>query len=409
MIGGGLAVLVALTWWGEPARSGPQVWQSIAASSALFGSLALVGWWLFLSPLPAGARPGARTNAAIRQLMALLATASGALFVAGATWSQAWGILANTVAAGAETWRRPELLILASGTAAVLAALTALIFVARGAGGLRQRFRADPLVGVLGLVAAYAALTMLAGSVWPQGDDMTRAAQGLPHLLAALTVVLLMLAAAAVQVSVLPWPATWASRRLGLREIHVVVQLAIATTILLLAVGGARFPEANPPGQAFPARPAWLYPALLLATGIFAGNVALELLRRPGAALLVMLAVLCYRALVLATSPAGGTDAGSPAAAEFLLLLPAAGLDLIYYFRQQTADERQTWLLANLTGVTLMLTLGLVLLPRLLPELPVSERTIPLMVVAGVLAGLWAGWVGEAVGAALSRSQRPPP
>lgn len=417
MIGGGIGALVALTWWGDPSRSGSLFWESAGLSLALLGSLALLLWWLFLSPLPAGVAVVARPNAAVRQVTALLATVSGALFVGGATWSQMWGTPHQAETAGAETWSQPELLLLGSSLVAALAALTAFIFVARQSSGLRQRFRADPLAGGLGIVAAYAALTMLAGLLWPQDDSMTDTARRLPHLLAALNVALLMLTAAAVQGSLLPWRATWTPRRLGLKEIHVVVQLAIVAAILLpafgvedgvLAVGGALPAESGPLGRAFPARPATLYPALVLTIGLFVGNVALQLLRRPGAALLVMLAVLCYRALMLTVSPAGSSGSGSPAAAEFLLLVPAAGLDLIYYFRQQAADDRQTWLLANLTSITLLLTLGLVLLPRLLPDLPFTGQTISWAVVVGVPVGLWAGWVGEATGAALGRSGRQP-
>ena len=318
----------------------------------------------------------------------------------------------------ADFWWRPHLLVYGSLAVNAVLALAALFYATRGAGGLRQRFRTDPLIGVVGLVSAYMALTAWADLLWHRIYGLDITAWSLPHILMGLNMLLLMLAAAAVQVSVLPRPAEWTTRRLGLGEINVVVQLAIATTVLLL-VGvteydtlpgiAARSPEAGPFLQAFQARPAWLYPVIVLAVGLFAGNVALQLLRRPGAATLVMLAVLCYRALLLAVFQSRNPDFSSTASSQFLILLPAAGLDLIYFFRQQTADERETWLLANLTGITLMLTLGLVLLPRLLAYLPVTERTIPWMVVMGVLVGLWAGWCGEAVGAALDRIHRLPP
>lgn len=404
MAGGGLLILLALLYWGGGAQQGVAFWASIGVTGGLLLACGALVWWLLLSPLPAGTRADASPDPALRQTVAYVVAAGGLIFLTGALWDEAWRHMYGAVALGDAFWWQPHLLIHGSVGVIAVAALGAALAAARGAGGLRTRWRADALLGLLGLLSLYPLLVMAAEIVWVQVDTTGAVAPSTSHVMMSTGVVAVMLAAVAVQASVLPQPAGWAVYRLGAGELNATILLAVAAALMLLAGAGA---WQHLPDSAL--RPTWLYPATILSAVLCAGQIGLHVLHRPGAAVLIFAAVLFLRAITnfLFQQFFGLTGAG--AAAEFLALIPAAAMDVVYVYRMDRADEMGTSWLAIGAGAAAMLGGGLLLLPRLAPYPPVDAGTLPGIVTAGLVVGIFGGWCGARLGRAVAGVRRLPP
>ncbi len=155
-----LLILVAIAYWGGAARINLLFFVGVAVLSGLILGFAFLTWWLYLSPdvrsstLPVNARA-----LAVRQGIGVLAVVSGMLFVTGAAWDEAWHRLYGVGTAVDDFLWAPHKLIYGSLFLTALFALGGLLLLLRGAGGLRQRFRSEPLVGMLALASAYLALS----------------------------------------------------------------------------------------------------------------------------------------------------------------------------------------------------------------------------------------------------------
>lgn len=412
MAGGALLILLAMTYWGGSAQPGPTFWLGIAVPGGLLLGFGALLWWVFQSPLPGDARVEAKPNPALRQLVAYVAAAGGVIFLAGVLWDAAWQQLYGAVIG--DFWWRPHLLIYGSmGLNAVLA-LGALWVKARDAGGLRARFRRDPLVGLLGLLSLFMLVSAPSGLLWRQAAGQNFTAWSLPHLMTGIGFLLVMLVAVAVQTSVLPRQQGWDVHRLAMDELNVLVLLAVTASVLLL-IGVAEWDHllGIAPGTAdagripapFWARPAWLYPTIILGVVLFVAPIALHVLRRPGAAVLVFAAVLFMRAITnfLFQRFFGVVDAS--ATAQFLALIPAAAMDAVYVYRMYEADDESTTWLALGAGLVAMLAGGLLLMSRLVTYPPVDAGTLPGMLLMGAIAGLFCGWCGASIGRYIARGR----
>ena len=403
MAGGGLLLLLALRYWGGTAQPGTGFWPGIAVAGALVLGIGALLWWLLLSPLPAGERVAASASPAVRQATAYVVAAGGILFLMGALWDAAWRQMAGTAATGEMLGWPPNLLLYGSVGLIAATALGAALVSARGAGSLRARWRNDPLLGLLGLLALFALLVMAANLLWPWVDVTGARAGDASHVLLGVGMAAVMLGAVAVQTSLLPQPAGWTIHRLGGGELNTVILLAVAAATLLLAGAGA---WGDPPAE--PLRPAWYFPATILGVTLFIGQIGLHVLHRPGAAILIFAAVLFFRAITnfLFQRFFGMTGAG--ATAEFLALIPAAAMDVVYVYRTDEAGETSTSWLAIGVGGAAMLAGGLWLLPRLVTYPPVDAGTLPGLLIAGAAVGLFGGWCGALMGRAMAGVRRMP-
>ena len=403
MAGGGLLLLLALLYWGGTTQPGAAFWLGVAVAGGLLLGVGALLWWLLLSPLPAGERVTAHPDPAVRQATAYIVATGGILFLVGALWDVAWRQMAGTPADGEIFGWQPNLLLY--GGVGLIAATTlgAAFVAARGAGSLRARWRNDSLLGLLALLALYSLLVMAAVLLWRRVDATGAMAPGAAHVLLSVAVAATMLGAAAVQTSVLPQPAGWTIHRLGGGELNAVILLAVAAAILLLAGAGAWGEQ--PAGTL---RPAWYYPAAILGVTLFIGQIGLHVLHRPGAAILIFAAVLFFRAITnfLFQQFFGMTGAG--AAAEFLALIPAAAMDVVYVYRTDEAGEMSTSWLAIGVGSAAMLTGGLWLLPRLVASPPVDAGTLPGLLITGAVVGLFGGWCGARLGRTMAGVRRLP-
>jgi hypothetical protein len=171
--------------------------------------------------------------------------------------------------------------------------------------------------------------------------------------------------------------------RLGLPELNVILQLSVAALLLL---------PANPPTRAT----AWLAPVLATGVVLFAGQIALQMLRRPGAAVMVFAAAIFYRALanfVLAQIPEAATVG---AAVHFLALAAAGAQDMTYAVRLTDADVHANAVhFALAAGVSVSIAVALIFWPQLLGVSAADARESVLLVVGlGAPVGIGFGWCG---------------
>ncbi len=399
IVGGTLIVLVSLVHWGGTATPGPVFVLGVAVLTGLILAFGLLTWWLYLSPMPAQPdRPAAR-SAEARQLTAALVVISGILFVIGGFWDELWHRLYGVVDIDDFFWP-PHLLIYSSMGLMSLFAGSGLFLALRGSGNIRQRFRAEPLLGLLGLVSLYLAASAPSDLVWHAIYGLDITAWSLPHVLLGGGFTLVMLVAVALQLSLAPLHA-W-SRLRGLRgpEFLALVLIALGS-LVLVQIGATEWDGITAIGQggandAFWSRPEWLYPVVITAISIFISAFALHVLRRAGAASVVALLVLGVRLILLAVFNAG--EVGMGFFSHLLLLPPLIALDVWYALRLRRAEELGTLVVGSLAAAVAILAVGLPLVAagRVYPR--ITGDTLPGMIGFGLATALVAGWAGARLG-----------
>ena len=404
MAGGGLLLLLAFLTWGGTAPHAGQYWADVAVAGALLFALGTLCWWLLWIPLPAGMPAGASPNPALRQAAAYAVAAGGIVFLGSGLWDETWRQAYSLAANGDPFQWQPNLLIYGSVGWITLTALGTALAAARTPGNPRARWRRDPLLAGLGLLSLYPLLVIAADLIghWAFAADSMAWGGSTPVLVVSMVAV--MLAAVAVQSSVLPQPAEWTIRRLGLGELNTIILLAVAAALLLLAgTGGWEH------GTERAMRPAGFYPAVILSVALFCGQIGLLVLRRPGTGVLIFAAGLLFRATAnfLFQQFFGMTETG--AAAHFLALIPAAAMDVVYVYRAHEANQMSTSWLAIGVGSAALLASGLLLIPSLVDYPPVDAGTLPGMVIAGIAAGFFYGWCGARIGRAIAAAHHLPP
>lgn len=257
---------------------------------------------------------------------------------------------------------------------------------------LRGAQRLAYLITILGLL-------LLVGLSWIDTRQTPAAgAANLTRTAISLGAVWVLLAGAVLQSMHLAPARDWDMHRLSLPELNVILQLSVAALLLL---------PTNPPRGTT----AWLAPVQVTGVALFAGQIALQALRRPGAAVMVFAAVIFYRALanfVLAQIP---DAAPVGAAVHFLALAPAGVLDMAYAVRLTDADVRRTLYFALAAGVSVALAASLIFWPQLPSVPPLTPGVVLLVVGLGAPVGIACGWCGAVLGRAARfapRTSSPP-
>lgn len=402
--------LVLLAHWGGTATPGLSFALGIALLIAIIGGMAFVGWWLLLSPLPAKQRIAARQSSAmVRQLLAVFITISGLLFVLGGSWDETWHRLYGVAVLGEDFWWRPHQLIYGSLAINALFALGGMVTIMRGRGTLRQRFRAEPLVGMLTLASGTLILLTPSDVLWHAiyGVDIT--AWSLPHLVLAIGYTLVILATVVLQLSLIS-AAGWRSLRgISIQEIFIACALSILMLVLVqfgtaeweglerVGVGSAPF---------FWTRPEWLYPAIIVSLATFIGMIGLHSVKRVGIATLIGVLTLIGRFVILRVFAADQPGVDMTAQSHLLLLPPLIALDLVYAVRRQVTDSNGTLLLAGLAAAGAVLLVDLPIINATMVYPRINGETLPLMIVVTTLMSLAISWVGARIGGALAQVQR---
>jgi hypothetical protein len=413
------------------------------ALGALVLAFAAIAWWLFLSPLPNRIRPAGTTVRArrARRLVATLMLVSAASFLTGARWDEIWHRKYGGF--GDDFLWPPHLMLYASlGLNAIFAAL-GLGLALRGAGSLRERFRQEPVMGFLGLMATYQMASIPSDLLWHEiiGPDIT--AWSLPHALLALTTTAVLLAGVAIALSARAGPGglqpdeartpgdgaasslhrasygphSW--RRLPC--VQPMEQVALALTALsllaLLQIGTTEW-EWSRPGEVARAvlqRPAWAYPVVVLLVGVAHASLALHATHLTGAATAVTAGALGAQMVAIGAARLA-LPPGPALASHALLLPPALALDAWHAWwlrRQGRITVATAWMGAPLyTAVYVLVAFPYIAAFLPAPRLDAASRLatvaigLPAALVvsgAGAYVGRWLRAIGSPAPAHLHR------
>ena len=379
-------------------------WEGWLALGILVTLFSFLGWWLFLSPLPVPVRPAPLSASVLRarRWVAGLMFSGGLLGFVGTNWDELWHRLYGGF--GSDFLWPPHLMIYGSLALNGVFAALGLLLAFRGQGGLRERFRREPLLGLLGLISAYQVASIPSDQLWHQiiGPDLT--AWSLPHWLLMVTTSGSRLAGLAIGLSSVPRE-SWRSLGDRPRGMQLVaVGLLAEATLGTLQFVATEFEWADPTALR---RPEWSYPVLVLVAGILLAHVALYATRRIGAATaMVLLALLGHAAVVWTFWHTLGH--GPVIGAHLLILPPALLLDLWYAVRQH--GRRTTgirWIGILIYGVTFLLV-ALPYISAVLPALRPGLAANAASVVLGLAGAMGAGVLGATLGTWLGTLGRDP-
>ncbi|MBC8162139.1 MAG: hypothetical protein H7Z42_13080 [Roseiflexaceae bacterium] len=409
VIGVGVSMLVAVVSWGGTARPGPLFVAGVALALGALVMFGLLGYWLYLSPMPERAATLPMLSPERRRLLALFLPIAGLLFTAGSIWDEAWHLRFGGF--GDDFLWAPHLLIYSSLAIIALFALGSVALLARG--DLRARFRSEPQIGIICLASALLVVSLPADQMWHiiYGVDLT--AWSLPHVWIVAGMSLVMYSSIALVLSFVP-RSPWRGL-VGIQGFELLVfSLLMTAAIAVLQVGVTEWAEVreiplqatgNNFRDAFWSRPEPLYPVVVTIIALFCGNLALHVTRRVGAAtLLALLVALCRTGSALALAQ---FDGAVVAVQPFWLLLPAAvALDLWYATRLPQAAHPRTLLLGSIIGslASLAVVLPLISLSMVYPR--VNAATLPWMLIWSLLMGVIGGWAGAKLGEWLASRER---
>jgi hypothetical protein len=387
---GCLLVLVMLVFWGGTARPGPAFVTGVATMIGLLAVFVGASWWLLASPLPSGTRVQPSNVTGLRPVVAVTAISSGLIFTTAGLWDEVWHRKYGGF--GRDFLWPPHLLLYGSVALISLIAVIGLLAIAlRGTGGWRERFRQEPLLGVIALVSSYLVLAAPSDELWHRlyGQDLS--AWSLPHVMLVTGIAMVMLTAVPL--------ALWGPRGHGQRFRGFLALLLIAwATTMLVQVGTAEWEGlkrissgGDAYRSAFWARPEWLYPVVITVIALFSGRFAQVVTRQPLAASSVAVIVLVARFVTLLVM--GGSSVNVSFVPHLLILPGMIALDLWHWIRKDRSA------IGNLVSAAVLLVVALPVIAQWKIYPRVNEGTVPGMVFWGLLVGLAAGWAGTQLGA----------
>lgn len=413
--GSTLLLLGLLGYWGGVAMSGPLFLVGVVVLSSMIVATGFVGWWLFVSPLPEQRAVVAIRSPELRQYVALMSIISGLLLVIAVFWDELWHRTYGSTAVLSDFFWRPHLMIYGSMGINSLFAGGALLIALRGAGGIRQRFRAEPLIGLMGLASAFLALSGPSDLIWHRvyGGDISP--WSLPHLMLSGSFGLVMILTLPILLSLLPRQGWRGLRGLHLYELLAILLLAIGTIVVMVIMvttwDGLKTIGSNSANgrsrHVFWSWPEWLYPVVLVTMGVFISSVAIHALRRAGVATLVALTILGIRAVLFTVFGSWTDSHGMGLNSQVLLLPPAIALDIWYALRLRRAESATTLIGGSLLAGAVFLAVALPAIPLMLIYPRINATTVPPMILFGLIMALWSGWVGARTGAWFGALDRP--
>jgi len=377
----------------------------IALMSGSMAVFALLAWWLYLSPLPA--IRAKRTKASSRRLVqwvALLAALGGLGTQVATVWDDDWhrrfGGFGNDF-----LWPPHLLIYLSLGFIAACGIGSLVVTLGGRRNDPRVRFRAEPAVGLLGLVAGFMVVLLPSDEVWHRLYGLDITAWSPPHLLAAVNFSLVLLAAATAQLSLLPHSRWRTLEHLTGREVLALIALGLGT-LQLVQIGTTEWDGQDVlartagPGfaAAFAGRPDWVYPVVVVSIALLLGQLSIHALRRAGVATLLALGVLGFRLLTLAAFDAWQPAIGMAFVSHALLLAPLLVLDVWYWRRLAQPNHASTVVVGSLLAGVACLLLALPTMAASMPSPPVSTATAPAMLFVGLVMAIAAGTAGAGLG-----------
>jgi hypothetical protein len=371
-------------------------WQGWAVLGTLLFAFGALVWWLYFSRLGDPTAPPGRSRLSpqAQRVLAGLILLSGVSFTTGARWDELWHRMYGGFADDF-LWP-PHLMIYGSlGLNSAFAGL-GLTLAARGSGGIRDRFRANPLVGLLGLLAAYQLASIPSDLLWHKiiGPDIS--AWSLPHFLLMITASAVLLIGVALILSngsPRPWRI---GGRPGWSDAATLV-LIVTSTLALLQFGVTEW-EWSGSFDLILGRPVWVYPLVVVAVGAIEAHLILFSLRRVGAATVAAIAAVALQAAFIAFARSA-LPPGPTLASHLLLVLPALVLDSWYAIKLSRATATSP-LVAGALIYGVVASLEICLLVRLLVPYPLfSPSDIAIDLVGGMIVAVALAFLARATAA----------
>ncbi len=394
-------VMVLFTiWGGVPAGQTTAFWIGIAVLVTGVVGFLVLSWHLLYRPLPAGVKQPAiqPIPARVRQALAALLGVGALAIVIGGFWDEVWHRL-YSLPFGDDFFWRPHLLMYFGFLVVTLVGFGGLYLIsARGKGTFQQRFRANPLVGMLVLVALLLMVVLPADPIWHgiYGADLT--AWSIPHQLLFVSFVMIMLVTTAIQLSLVPLGAWRSVVRLNGYD---VLPILMFTAVLMgpLQLFTTDWDQIDQIAFIREMRPDWVLMAITMAIAAFAGAAAARSLRMVGAATLTGVLALALRYVFIQVFAAQQVMTIS---AWVMALPPLIALD-VWLAGAARRERSRWWMEAAVMGAAGLL-ISMPLMGRLFPYL---DASISVLAVVGIaLAAACAAWLGAQVGDGLASAPR---
>jgi hypothetical protein len=372
------------------------------ASTLGFGVLA---WHLLIRPLPAAhAIPQSITIPVhYRQLLASLIALASLNIVVGLLWDEIWH-RSYGIPFGEDFFWRPHIMMYSGIFLSAGLAFASLYYIIRhGKGTLQQRFRANPIIGLLILNGGFMMYMLPLDPVWHNiyGEDIS--AWSVPHIYLLISFTFLFLLAVAVQLSTISLPSWRLPWELKGRD--WLNNLAPLMALAFISLFGYQFLTLEWEGQSVSRlilnRPDWLLPAIFAAVVAFRGLIANHALRFAGAATMTGLISLILRFLIIRLFNFDLLTTNS-----WLVVLPALmALDLWWAWTIYRTKEAPAWWQSCAAIIFGMLP-GLWIMDQLYIHPTVDGRTVLPMIIAVSLSAIMSGWVGYQLGNYLGESNK---
>jgi hypothetical protein len=341
----GTAIFAAFAVWGGiPAETNAALfWLQTGGFLLIIGAFVLAFWHLLIRPLAPNLRQAKSDTlpSSARETIALVLASGGISIFIGGVWDEIWH-RSYGIPFGEDLFWRPHLLMYFGFATATAAGFWALLHLNRNLrGNFQQRFRANPLVGILILNAAFLCYALPADPLWHWifGEDIT--AWSLPHLILLASFVMTQLLALVFHES---------TRRR--RDWHTIFQFRLGESLSLLILASILLLwlqlmlidwDASLAGIRFDLlghyRPAWLLAANLLACVTFTGVIAARVLRCAGAATAAGLLALAIRVGLIELFDAEMLQHVAWLAA----LLPLLAIDIYAYYSSVIRKREPDW------------------------------------------------------------------
>lgn len=400
----GILVFIAFTvWGGVPADTNLALfWLQASLFFLVICAFVLVFWHLLIRPLAPNLRQPQRAALTVRarEMLALTLASGGVATFFGAAWDELWHRRYG-IPFGEDLFWRPHLLMYFGFATSIITGFWALHLLNRNPrGNFQQRFRANPLAGLLILNAAFLLYALPADPLWHGifGEDIT--AWSIPHLILLTSFVLTQLLALALHSSTWERRAWGVITRLSLRD---VVSLIIIAAIQLLWLQLMLIDwDAALSGQGTISldlyRPHWLLAANLLACVTFTGVIATRVLRCAGAATAAGLLSLAIRIGLIHLFDADMLQFVAWLAA----LLPLLAIDFWAFYCSKTGQREPDWR-GTAAAVIVGMAINLPLIQALYRFESMNARAC---LAATIVTGIGMSWLANQVAAAMQRQRQ---
>ena len=341
---GALIFIAFCVWGGIPAEMNLGFfWLQASLFFLVICAFGLALWHLLIRPLAPKSRHPRPTTLTIRarESLALVLAGGGAAIYIGALWDELWHRIYG-IPFGEDLFWRPHLLMYFGFGSGVVCGFWALNYLNRHLrGSFQQRFRSNPIVGLLILNAAFLLYALPADPLWHWifGEDIT--AWSIPHLILLTGFGLTQLLALDLYVSAG-----------GRREWRHIFKLRTRDGFSLLILAGVMLLwlqlmmidwDATLAGIQLEwlglYRPEWLLAANLTACVVFTGVIATRVLRCAGAATGIGLMALLIRVGLIELFQADLLQYVAWVAA----LLPLLAIDIWAYYCYAIRKKEPEW------------------------------------------------------------------